>query len=108
MRPMGEFTGLATTGRCLASAIHNMTSEGLTMKKMGAVSTGKTVKAGCGIRYDPDTLGENTGFDFAGASDLTGIEDGNPANNIDPTSCAVDDKSKTLNRAVPNHGDGGN
>ena len=30
----------------------------------------KTVKAGCGIRFDPDTLNEESGFDFSGAKAL--------------------------------------
>ena len=30
----------------------------------------KTVKAGCGIRFDPDTLDEDAGFDFSGAQKL--------------------------------------
>tara|TARA_R110001592_G_scaffold76062_2_gene229872 strand:+ start:3511 stop:3699 length:189 start_codon:yes stop_codon:yes gene_type:complete len=30
----------------------------------------KTVKAGCGIRFDPDTLDEEAGFDFSQAEKL--------------------------------------
>lgn len=30
----------------------------------------KTVKAGCGIRFDPDTLDEDAGFDFSQAQEL--------------------------------------
>ena len=30
----------------------------------------KTVKAGCGIRFDPDTLNEDAGFDFSQAEKL--------------------------------------
>lgn len=30
----------------------------------------KTVKAGCGIRFDPDSLGEDAGFDFSQAEKL--------------------------------------
>lgn len=30
----------------------------------------KTVKAGCGIRFDPDTLSEEAGFDFSEAANL--------------------------------------
>ncbi len=33
----------------------------------GNITPAKTVKAGCGIRYDPDELGEDTGFDFSNA-----------------------------------------
>ena len=36
----------------------------------GAVDTTKTVKAGCGIRYDPEILGDDSGFDFSGAEKL--------------------------------------
>ena len=38
--------------------------------KNGSVDSDQTVKAGCGIRYDPDTLGEETGFDFSEAQQL--------------------------------------
>ncbi len=34
--------------------------------KTGNVSQAKTVKAGCGMRYDPEQLGDHTGFDFPG------------------------------------------
>ena len=30
----------------------------------------KTVKAGCGIRFDPETLNEDAGFDFSQAQEL--------------------------------------
>ena len=30
----------------------------------------KTVKAGCGIRFDPDSLDEEAGFDFSGVESL--------------------------------------
>jgi len=36
----------------------------------GAVDITKTVKAGCGIRYDPEILGDDSGFDFSGAEKL--------------------------------------
>lgn len=36
----------------------------------GTVDTCQTVKAGCGIRYDPDQLGEDSGFDFSDAARL--------------------------------------
>lgn len=35
----------------------------------------KTVKAGCGIRFDPDTLDEDAGFDFSGAQKLNSDSD---------------------------------
>ena len=30
----------------------------------------KTIKAGCGIRFDPDSLDEDAGFDFSAAQAL--------------------------------------
>lgn len=30
----------------------------------------KTVKAGCGIRFDPESLDEDAGFDFSQAQEL--------------------------------------
>ncbi len=55
----------------------------------GTVDTDKTVKAGCGIRYDPDVLGEDNGFDFSDAeklkptlADLNGTSDLNATNDI--------------------------
>lgn len=38
--------------------------------KTGSVENPKPVKAGCGIRYDPEQLGEDTGFDFSAAQEL--------------------------------------
>ena len=35
----------------------------------------KTVKAGCGIRFDLDILNEDAGFDFSGADKLKSAED---------------------------------
>lgn len=40
----------------------------------GAAPEAKTVKAGCGIRFDPDALSEDVGFDFSNASDLLRLE----------------------------------
>jgi hypothetical protein len=71
------------------------------MKKIGSVNTDKTVKAGCGIRYDPDVLGEETGFDFTEASTLL-----DQAQESIPTSADTD--SDSLNRTVPNQGDSRN
>ena len=34
----------------------------------------KTVKAGCGIRFDPDELSDESGFDFSEAEKLAGHE----------------------------------
>lgn len=31
----------------------------------------ETVKAGCGIRFDPETLSDESGFDFSAAENLT-------------------------------------
>ena len=36
----------------------------------GAVPAARTVKAGCGIRFDPESLSEAVGFDFSDASSL--------------------------------------
>ncbi|UZE95980.1 hypothetical protein [Alkalimarinus alittae] len=45
----------------------------------GEVDTSKTVKAGCGIRYDPEVLGDDSGFDFSGVekykSALLGLDE---------------------------------
>lgn len=38
--------------------------------KLGEVSDAKIIKAGCGVRYDPEQLGDHTGFDFSDASKL--------------------------------------
>lgn len=38
--------------------------------KFGAVDEANTVKAGCGIRYDPEQLGEDSGFDFSAAEQM--------------------------------------
>ncbi|WP_168188025.1 hypothetical protein [Hahella sp. CCB-MM4] len=36
----------------------------------GQIKPAKTVKAGCGIRFDPDQLSEETSFDFSKAKEL--------------------------------------
>ncbi|WP_020407290.1 hypothetical protein [Hahella ganghwensis] len=38
--------------------------------KKGQAEPAQTVKAGCGIRFDPEQLGEETSFDFSGAKAL--------------------------------------
>lgn len=38
--------------------------------KTGQASAAKNIKAGCGIRYDPEQLGNETGFDFSDAEGL--------------------------------------
>jgi len=38
--------------------------------KQAGTAEFKTVKAGCGIRFDPDTLDEEAGFDFSDAEKL--------------------------------------
>jgi hypothetical protein len=43
--------------------------------KTGNIEETKTVRAGCGLRYDPDQLGEDTGFDFSLASLFQSKED---------------------------------
>lgn len=35
----------------------------------GSVKMPKTIKAGCGVCFDPDDLSEDTGFDFTGAAE---------------------------------------
>lgn len=44
----------------------------------GTVDTGQTVKAGCGIRYDPELLGDDSGFDFSAAEQLKAESDVRP------------------------------
>lgn len=38
--------------------------------KNGSVDNTKTVKAGCGIRYDPEQMDESYGFDFSKAENM--------------------------------------
>ena len=38
--------------------------------KFGAVEEARLIKAGCGIRYDPEQLGEESGFDFSAAEQM--------------------------------------
>lgn len=38
--------------------------------KFGAIGEAKIIKAGCGTRYDPEQLGEDSGFDFDAAEQL--------------------------------------
>jgi hypothetical protein len=38
--------------------------------KNGSVDSSQTVKAGCGIRYDPEQLDEESGFDFSNAENF--------------------------------------
>ena len=56
------------------------------------VTPTKTIKAGCGIRYDPDDLGEDTGFDFSDAVKMK---------NKAPTT-----PTKTDNAHAPNNKEG--
>lgn len=46
----------------------------------------KTVKAGCGIRFDPEDLNTDTGFDFSGAAEL--LEDSTEAADFSETTGA--------------------
>ncbi|WLQ12667.1 hypothetical protein O5O45_23340 [Hahella aquimaris] len=39
-------------------------------RKTGQSKPAQLVKAGCGVRFDPEQLDEDTGFDFSGAADL--------------------------------------
>lgn len=43
----------------------------------------KTIKAGCGFRFDPDSLDDDTGFDFSAAA---GLLDEEPKGSADSTS----------------------
>lgn len=36
----------------------------------GEVEEAKIIKAGCGTRYDPEQLGDHSGFDFSAARHL--------------------------------------
>jgi hypothetical protein len=38
----------------------------------GEVENPKIIKAGCGTRYDPEQIGDSTGFDFSSAPTLAG------------------------------------
>jgi hypothetical protein len=53
--------------------IEKVSNEAITASNTGAVDTSKTVKSGCGIRYDPEVLGEDSGFDFSDAEKLKSI-----------------------------------
>lgn len=39
-------------------------------RKHGNVEQTKLLKAGCGVRFDPEQLGDDSGFDFSGAQKL--------------------------------------
>ena len=58
-------------------------SDDANLPDWGSVNTARTVKAGCGIRYDMEQLGEETEFDFSAAAQLK-------ASLLDETSDAVD------------------
>jgi hypothetical protein len=47
----------------------------MTVDNIGTIETAKNVKAGCGIRYDPEQLGEDCGFDFSAAKDFVETTD---------------------------------
>lgn len=38
--------------------------------KNGSVEEASTIKAGCGIRYDPEQLSDHSGFDYSDAKNL--------------------------------------
>ena len=42
----------------------------MTKLRNGTVDSSQTIKAGCGIRYDPEKLNAESGFDFSNASKL--------------------------------------
>ena len=61
----------------------------------GAVDSAKTEKAGCGIRFNPEQLGDDTGFDFSEASEqLSHVSD-----DIDAMSASDD----AVSRNAPLH-----
>ena len=47
----------------------------MTKHKNGSVDSSQTVKAGCGIRYDPDVLGDESGFDFSQAEKFKNLKE---------------------------------
>jgi len=53
------------------------------MKQMknGAVAPAKTSKAGCGIRYSPESLADETCFDFSDAETLLSQHTGTEVQN---------------------------
>ncbi len=59
--------------------------------KKSLMTPAKTVKAGCGIRFDPEQLGEDTGFDFSAAAELLTSEQ-TEAEKPDPDSYEPENK----------------
>tara|TARA_R110001592_G_scaffold356947_1_gene659507 strand:- start:585 stop:803 length:219 start_codon:yes stop_codon:yes gene_type:complete len=55
----------------------------------GNIKPTKTIKSGCGIRYDPDDLGEDAGFDFSDEIKL---------NNEEPSEDAPTNKDESLHK----------
>lgn len=77
------------------------------MSKPGAPGTAevKVVKAGCGIRFDPDTIDAETGFDFSGAQALLGdggqLEECTEALPSEAKGAAVSDESGRKSPSTP-------
>ena len=63
--------------------------------KFGEVDDARIIKAGCGTRYDPEQLGDHSGFDFSAAEDFkpgTGEacdSESNGASSEEPNESAV-------------------
>ena len=66
--------------------------------KTGNSDAAITVRAGCGLRYDPDQLGDHTGFDFSGAEQWKNALDDKLAAQIDEkdlvTQTSMDNQKK--------------
>lgn len=57
----------STSDANLAADVNEDSAPGMTQ---AGTAEFKTVKAGCGIRFDPDSLDDEAGFDFSGARAL--------------------------------------
>lgn len=66
-------------------------------RKHGSVEPTQLVKAGCGVRFDPEQLGDDSGFDFSEAEKLL-ASDGDSKPDIAP----VVEKSVTSNVEIKN------
>ncbi|ABC27387.1 hypothetical protein HCH_00478 [Hahella chejuensis KCTC 2396] len=62
-------------------------------KKTGRSKPAQLVKAGCGVRFDPEQLDDETGFDFSGAADLLKKQVEREADDDSPETHAADEKN---------------
>ncbi|KZY34087.1 MULTISPECIES: hypothetical protein [unclassified Oleiphilus] len=53
--------------------------------KNGSVDSAQTVKAGCGIRYDPEQLDGDCGFDFSQAENMKPEKEAHIPKSPEPT-----------------------